>query len=178
MGVTYKINNGPFQSNNAILNATTIFSIPNPVQSPSLTSMTMQLHLTSNGVCNQPLSGTADVTIKKLPEPDAGPDLVLCRGQESFTLVNASQSATDVFVWKDASNTTYQSGVSYPTSTTQFSQTTFTPVLFTLTATAQNGCIKSDNKLVTVLPVPNINAVTSRVRCEGSQIGLPAITLT
>jgi hypothetical protein len=85
----------------------------------------------------------------------AGPDLTVCEG-ESVTL---SGSGGTNYSWDNS----VQDGVTFIPANT---------VTYTLTGSSQNGCLGSDQVLVTVNPLPSVNAGPDQIICKGDSIVL------
>jgi hypothetical protein len=85
----------------------------------------------------------------------AGPDLTVCQG-ESVTL---SGSGGTNYSWDNS----VQDGQNFVPANT---------VTYTLTGTSQNGCLGSDQVLVTVNPLPSVNAGPDQTICKGDSIVL------
>ena len=110
----------------------------------------------NNGCINK---DTVIVTVNPMPTINAGIDVSVCTGNS--VVLNAS-SATS-FVWNN--------GISNNQS--------FTPIAtsnYIATATNNLGCSKSDTVLVTVNPLPTINAGDDVAVCNGGNIILNAIS--
>lgn len=98
-----------------------------------------------------------DVTLNPLPSVSAGSDQSVCAG--SSVVLTGSGAST--YVWDN--------GV--------FNGVAFTPLAtttYTLTGTDVNGCVATDQVLVTVNPIPTINGGPDVTVCEGSTITLAA----
>jgi trimeric autotransporter adhesin len=102
---------------------------------------------------------TDQVTVMVNPSPvvNAGIDQSVCPGASVTLTATGAQS----YSW----NNGVTNGVSFiPTST----QT------YTVTGTNANGCQSTDQVLVTVNPIPDVNAGANQTICEGTQITLSA----
>lgn len=98
-----------------------------------------------------------DVTLNPLPSVSAGSDQSVCAG--STVVLTGSGAST--YVWDN--------GVSNGVAFTPLATTTYT-----VTGTDANGCVASDQVLVTVNPIPTINGGPDVTVCEGSTITLAA----
>src|SRR5574343_574753 len=95
------------------------------------------------------------ITVNPLPVVGAGPDQVICIGATST--LNGSGAAT--YTWNN--------GVTNAVA--------FTPVAtntYTVTGTDANGCINTDQVLVTVNPLPVVNAGIDQTICIGASVTL------
>jgi len=125
---TYSINGGPFQSSNVFNNLT-----PGP--------KTITIRDFACGV----IVKTVTVPTKLAPTVNAGPDFTIVEG-DNVTMQGSSSGNPATIAWT-------------PTSSIVSGANTFTPVAkppvtttYTMTVTDANGCISSDNTLITVLP--------------------------
>ncbi len=134
---TYSINGGPFQTSNTFT---------------GLTSGTKTITI-KDAYCGI-LTKTVVVDVKASPYVYAGTDVTIVDG-DAVTLQGTSTGTTASIAWTP--------------NTTLTGANTFTPVAtpkittnYTLTVTEQNGCVSSDNVLVTVIPycVKVMNAFT------------------
>jgi gliding motility-associated-like protein len=99
---------------------------------------------------------TMTITINPLPTVDAGTDQAACTG----TAVTLSGSGAISYVW----NNGVSDGVAFtPTTTTTY----------TVTGTDGNGCSNTGQVVVTVNPLPPVDAGTDQAACTGT-----AVTLT
>ncbi len=100
------------------------------------------------------------VTVNNLPVANAGADDSFCDGQGSVT-ITASGGIT--YNWDNALG-------GGPSHTVAPSSTT----TYTVTVTDVNGCEDTDDVLISVLPLPDVNAGQDQVICEGDQTTLTA----
>ena len=102
-------------------------------------------------------STTANITVNALPIVAGGSDVIICEGQ---TITLTATGAT-TYSWSPAAN----NGVA------------FNPVnsgTYTVTGTNANGCINTDQVLVTVNPLPTVGAGADQTVCVGVQVTLNA----
>lgn len=95
------------------------------------------------------------VTVNPLPTVGAGVDQAVCAG----TAVTLSGSGAATYTW----NNSVSNGVA------------FTPVVtntYTVTGTDVNGCINTDQVVVTVNPIPTVNAGADVTICIGEPVTL------
>jgi gliding motility-associated-like protein len=97
------------------------------------------------------------VTVNALPNVNAGPDVAVCAG-ESVTLSGSGATGYD-----------WNNGI---TNGTPFTPTV--TITYTVTGTGANGCVGSDQVVVTVNPIPTINAGADVTICAGSSVVLNA----
>ena len=105
------------------------------------------------------------VTVNPLPKADAGPDVSICVG--SSTVLTATGGVS--YVWAPAaglSATNVAKPTASPTATTTY----------TVTVTDANGCVSSDQVVVTVNPLPTavITASGGTTLCQGETVTLTA----
>jgi gliding motility-associated-like protein len=97
------------------------------------------------------------VTVNPLPSVGAGTDVVVCIGAS----VSLSGSGATAYTWDNG----VVNGVAFiPAATTTY----------TVTGTDANGCQNTDQVLVTVNPLPLVNAGTDKTICEGATVTLTA----
>ena len=95
------------------------------------------------------------VTVNPLPNVNAGIDQTICIGSS----VSLSGSGANTYVWNN--------GVTNGTA--------FAPVLtntYTVTGTDINGCVNTDQVIVTVNPLPNVGAGIDQTVCVGTAVAL------
>jgi len=102
-------------------------------------------------------SDNVTVTVNQLPVVSAGPDQQVCAG----TQVVLAGSGAQNYVWTNG----VVNGVGFVPSNTQ---------TYTVSGTDINGCISTDNVVVTVLGLPVIFAGIDQTVCENSPITLTA----
>jgi gliding motility-associated-like protein len=95
------------------------------------------------------------VTVNALPVVNAGVDQALCIGA-SATL---SGSGATTYTW----NNGVTNGAAFTPATTN---------TYTVTGTAGNGCINTDQVVVTVNPLPSVDAGLDQVICIGNSVTL------
>ena len=97
------------------------------------------------------------VTVNPLPTVDAGPDQTVCDG-EQVTLTGTGTATT--YSWDN--------GVTDGIPFTPAAGT----VTYTVTGTDANGCQNTDQVVVTVNPLPTVNAGPDQAICDGEQVTL------
>jgi gliding motility-associated-like protein len=144
---------GTFSASPAGLSINTVTGVVNLASStPGTYTITFQQ---TGGFC--PPNDTYVLTVNPLPLVDAGLPQAICPGG-SVTL-NGSGAST--YTWDNG----VTNGVSFnPISTT----------LYTVTGTSAAGCQSTDNVLVTVNPLPNVNAGLDASICNGGNSNLNA----
>ncbi len=123
----------------------------------SSTAGTYTITYTTPGV-TCPGSGTFTLSIHNLPTVNAGLDVTVCAGQ------NVTLAATGTA----GNNYSWNNGVTQNTPFTPAATTNYT-----VTA-SNNGCTATDQVLVTVNPLPTVNAGTDQVVCAGTAVTLIA----
>ena len=97
------------------------------------------------------------VTVNSLPIVNAGADLAVCAGG-SVTLTG---NGANTYSWNNA----VTNGVAFtPAATTTY----------TVTGTDANGCQNTDQVIVTVNPLPLVNAGSDKTICDGATVTLTA----
>jgi len=95
------------------------------------------------------------VTVNPLPTVNAGADQTVCAG----TAVTLSGSGAATYTW----NNGVTNGVAFtPAATTTY----------TVTGTSAAGCINTDQVIVTVNPLPTVNAGLDQTVCAGTAVTL------
>jgi gliding motility-associated-like protein len=97
------------------------------------------------------------VTVNALPAVNAGLPQVVCQG----IAVTLSGSGAQTYSW----NNGVANGVSFTPSSTQ---------TYTVTGTDANGCTNTDQVMVTVNPIPAVDAGVTQAVCQGGSIILTA----
>ena len=118
----------------------TITVTPNVTTSYSVT-------YTNNGTAN----GSGTVTILPLPNVNAGQDQTVCQGSNATLTATGGTS----YVWDN----NVSNGIPFVANTT---------ATYTVTGTDANGCQGTDQVVVTVNPIPTVNALASQTVCAGS----------
>ncbi|AEA44078.1 choice-of-anchor L domain-containing protein [Fluviicola taffensis] len=95
------------------------------------------------------------ITVNAAPIVNAGIDQTICQGET----VILSGSGSQTYSW----NNSVTNGVSFTPASTQ---------TYTVTGTDANGCQGTDQVLVTVNPLPTVNAGTDQIVCAGGSITL------
>ena len=99
----------------------------------------------------------AIVTVNSLPAVNAGQDQTVCAG----TAVTLAGSGAVTYTW----NNGVVNGVSFVPTTT---------ATYTVTGTAGNNCINTDQVLVTINPLPLVNGGLDQTVCDGTSVTLNA----
>jgi gliding motility-associated-like protein len=95
------------------------------------------------------------VTVNPLPIVAAGPDEIICIGAS----VTLSGSGASTYTWDNG----VTNGITFSPVTT---------ATYTVTGTDVNGCINTDQVLVTVNPLPVVNAGPDQDVCQGTVVTL------
>lgn len=122
-----------------------------PAVSTSTVGTTTYVFTSAAGQC---ASTTLDITVLATPAVSAGADQIVCVGQ-SITL---SGAGADAYVWDNG----VVDGVSFVP--------TLGITLYALIGTNGNGCSNSDQVIVTVIPLPIVNAGADQVVCSGESV--------
>jgi len=125
-------------------------------------TVTANTTYTVQGIDGNGCQNTDQVTLttKPLPTVDAGSDKAVCFGDSLFFTATGSGVS---YSW---SNGLINGDYFIPTST----------MTLTVTATAANGCIKTDQVIATVNPLPTVDAGPDRIICKGQAIALNAVS--
>jgi gliding motility-associated-like protein len=100
---------------------------------------------------------TAEVVVNALPTVSAGIDQTVCNGT-SVTLTGAGATT---YTWDNsATNATAFTATNNTTSTTT--------TTYTVTGTDANGCVNTDQMVLTVNPTPTVASTTDEEICAGS----------
>ena len=140
-------------------------TVANPTANP--TTATMYTLTVTNTASGCTASDQVTVFINtQVPSVDAGLNQIICLGTPVTLSGNGSTGPT--FQWDNG----VQNGVSFvPTST----------ATYTLTATAANGCMATDQVIVAVNILPTVSAGSDVQSCNGSPVtltGTGALTFT
>jgi len=135
-------------------------AISNPVATPVVTTEYIVLGTNANGCSN---SDTVLVTVNSLPNINAGQDTAVCLFES--IILNASGAVS--YSW-NASPSLTGNNLSNPTVQP------VTPTTYTVTGTGVNGCSASDNVLVNINSLPNINAGVDLFVCQNDSVQLSA----
>jgi len=120
---------------------------------PSILNGTVTLTLTTNnplGPCPA-VTSTMIVTVNPLPVVNAGMDQAVCNGAS----VTLSGTGATTYIW----NNGVTNGMAFAPATT---------TTYTLTGTSVAGCINTDQVVVTVNPLPVVNAGADTTLCSGA----------
>ncbi|XOV66816.1 MAG: PKD domain-containing protein [Fluviicola sp.] len=121
---------------------------------PAISSINYSVTGTDANGCSN--SDIVNVTVNPLPNVNAGPDQIVCDGDQ----VTLNGSGAVNYVWDNG----ITDGVA------------FTPLLgtitYTVTGTDANGCENTDQVDVIVNPLPMVNAGTDQTVCDGDQVTL------
>lgn len=135
----------------------------NPVATPTSTT-TYIVTGSSNNNCTD----TAHVTLTiSVPPVSAGPDVAVCDGFSAQLQASGAVS----YVWSPA---TGLSCTNCANPTVNVNTTT----TYTVTGTNSFGCTNTDQVVVTIGSIPNVNAGTNQTICEGDALPLQATGAT
>ena len=136
-------------------------TIPNPYASPPVTITYIVTGINGDGCEN---SDTITVFVNPLPSVDAGIDVTICFGDEAQLLA----AGADTYVWTPTTGlscTNCDGPIASPTTTQTYA----------VTGTDLNGCKKTDNMVVTVNPLPPVNAGQDFTMYKGTCTDLQAL---
>lgn len=122
----------------------------------STTTYTVTGTISATGCQN---TGNATVTVNPLPIINAGLDQTVCEGV-STTLTGSGAGVGGTYSWDNGVN----NGIS-------FTQPTGT-VTYTVTGTDVNGCINTDQVVITVNGPPVVDAGSDQIVCTGTSVTL------
>ena len=104
------------------------------------------------------------VDVVPLPTVNAGEDADACSGQP-FAL---QASGATTYVWSPSTGLNTTTGASV-------NATISTPSTFTVTGTDGNGCVNTDQVLLSIIPQPQLSAQSVSMICPGADVSLTAI---
>lgn len=137
-------------------------SFANPTASPTATT-TYTLTVTHPNGCTA--TDQMTVTVNPLPNADAGADQAICLNQTATIGGSPTGPVGATYSWSPIatlSNSTVANPVATPTTTTTY----------TVTVTDANGCIDTDDIVITVNPLPNVDAGVDQAICVGQSATL------
>ncbi len=120
---------------------------------PGVGTVTYTVTGTDGGGCIN--TDQVTVTVNPLPVVNAGPDQAVCIG----TSVTLTGSGASTYTW----NNGVSNGVAFTPSVTN---------TYTVSGTDANGCVNTDQVVVTVNPLPNVNAGPDQAVCNGGSVTL------
>lgn len=122
---------------------------------PSVGTQTITYSFTDANNCSN--SATTTITVNSLPNVDAGQDQTVCQG----AIVTLSGNGAQNYTW----NNNVSNGVGFIPLNSQTYQ---------VTGTDANGCVNTDQVIITVNPVPTVSVNNASI-CAGSQQTLTAV---
>jgi gliding motility-associated-like protein len=133
-------------------------AIANPTATPTATT-TYTVTVTDINGCTD--TDDIVITVNPLPNVDAGADQAICAGQ-SATLGGSPTSSTPgaTYSW-DNPGTLNSSILANPIATPSVTTT------YTVIVTDANGCSSTDQVVITVNPLPNVDAGPDQAICDG-----------
>lgn len=129
-------------------------SVTNGVSFAPVTTTTYTVTGTSAAGCTN--TDQVTVTVNPLPVVSAGPDQTVCTG----TSITLSGSGANTYTWSPV----ITNGVAFTPSVGS--------VTYTVTGTSAAGCVNTDQVVVTVNPLPTVNAGSDLAICAGTQVTL------
>jgi PKD repeat protein len=131
-----------------------------PLASPAVTTTYTLIATDLNGCIN---SDAVIVTINALPVADAGTDVSICLGSDTALSANGGNT----YLWSPSSGLSC-TGCASPLASPGVTTT------YTVVATDINGCINSDDVIVTVNALPVADAGLDDTLCYGESVSLLA----
>jgi|GEM_PF-527838 len=135
-------------------------TLANPVATPSVTT-TYTVTVTDVNGCSSVDAMT--LTVNPLPSADAGADQLICEGDIAILGGTPTGPAGTTFAW-DNGTSLDDATLANPTATPTVTTT------YTVTVTDGNGCTNTDQIVITVNPVPNVDAGPDFTICDVSSI--------
>lgn len=126
------------------------------IVSPSTTTTYVVTGTDANGCTN---TDDVTITVNPLPAVDAGVDQTVCEGET----VNISASGATSYDWDNGLGAG---------ATQSFTATS--TITYTVTGTDGNNCINTDDVMITVNPLPAIDAGADQEICNGDQTTITA----
>lgn len=115
----------------------------------------------TSGACPMVTTNIVTVVVNPLPAVNAGIDQSICAGNSATLTASGAVNYT----W----NNGVTNGIAFtPTGT----------ATYTVTGTDTHGCMNTDNVVVTVTPLPTVNAGVDQTVCEGGSVTLNATGAT
>lgn len=130
------------------------------------TTTTYTLTVTDAGGCTG--TGTVEVTVNQLPAVDAGTSASVCDGDGTSIGGSPTGPAGSTFLWSPSAGL---DDVNAANPTAQPSSTT----TYTVLVTDGNTCSALDSVIVTVNPLPALNAGADTAFCMGGSVQLGAL---
>lgn len=174
--VIYRINSGGNQSvsigaggsaelSTGIINSTTTYSL-------------VSIAYADQYACMRTLTGSAIITVNPAAVVNAGPDQVVCASSPAVILAGSVSGGAISGLWSGGTGT-FLPGNTALNATYIPSQSEITAGSLTLTLTSndpEGPCnAASDNILITINPVPVVNAGSPQTICSGSAVNLSGI---
>ncbi len=145
-------------------------TLANPTATPSITT-TYTVTVTDLNFCTN--TDDVTITVNPLPVVDAGADQTICDGDNAVIGGSPTGPAGSTFAWDNGaslSSTSTANPTANPTVTTTY----------TVTVTDVNGCVNTDQVVITVNPVPDVDAGADQTICDAQSVligGSPTSTV-
>ncbi len=136
-------------------------AIANPMAGPSITTTYIVTVTDINGCIN---TDTVIVTVNPLPIVDAGPDTTICDGSSVVIGGSPTGPAGSTYAWIPI-GTLNDPALANPTATPTVSPTTYVVVV-----TDINGCVSTDSMVVTLNPLPVVDAGNDATICLNDSV--------
>ena len=135
-------------------------TVANPTASPTVTT-TYTVTVTHPNLCTA--TDQMTVTVNPLPIADAGVDQDICIGSSTTIGGSPTGPAGATYVWDNGaslSSTSIANPIASPTVTTTYS----------VTVTDGNSCTAVDQVVITVNPLPTVDAGVDQTICDGQSV--------
>lgn len=157
----------------------------NPIYTPTSAdiaegSITLKLTAASNSPCGGIEESTMVLTILKDPTADAGSDATICEDGDYF-ISDASVTGESNIVWTSPTNGSFNNPtIIDPVYTPSAADIANGSVILTLSATGTAPCMgfASDQMIITIDPLPIVDAGTNSSICSGDYFTTSTATVT
>ena len=137
-------------------------TLANPVASPNVTTTYTVTVTHPNGCTN---TDQMTVTVNPLPGIDAGADRDICIGNSTVLGGTPTSATATNYLWDNAA-TLDDNTIANPTATPTVTTT------YSLTVTDANGCVNTDQVVITVNPLPIADAGIDQTICDRDTISI------
>ncbi|MEQ8908505.1 MAG: PKD domain-containing protein, partial [Vicingaceae bacterium] len=155
---------GPVGATYAWDNASTLSNpnVSNPVAVPNVTTTYTVTVTGTNGCTN---TGSVEIVVNPLPNVDAGQDQTICVGETATLGGSPTGPSGSTYLWDNAASLnsdTDPNPVATPTVTTTYS----------VTVTDVNSCTNTDQVIITVNPLPLVDAGSDQTICRTDSVAI------
>ena len=141
--------------------------IANPIAFPTITTTYIVTVTDSKGCMN---TDSITIRVNQKPLAIAGTDTTMCIGASK--VMGAAPVAGNTYSWTPTTNLAPSGTVANPTATPTVTRT------YTLTVTGPNGCTDTDAAVITITPLPTVNAGQDQTKCSNNAVVTLAGTRT